>query len=199
MSNRTRKCAPDLTYHIYSRCIDKSSLMKPDKMKDLMIKVMNMAMGKYRFELFSYVIMHNHFHFFIRTVEDGATISRILQFIKAQYARRYNKLMGRSGPFWNERYCDTIIEESADPGTVFNYINCYIINNPVRANYVFDARDYKYGCVHFYLDEDYEPPVKLTYHKYFLNLGLSFKERVKKFLEFEEQHRKRIFPESIFV
>ncbi len=199
MSNPIRRCAPDLTYHVYSRCIDKSNLMKADRMKDLMIKVMNMALAKYRFELFSYVIMHNHFHFFIRTVEDGESISRIMQFIKAQYARRYNKLMVRSGPFWNERYGDTIVEESEDPGTAFNYINCYIINNPVRANYVTDARNYKYGCVHFYLDENYESPVKLTYNKYFINFGVTFKERVRKFLEIEEQLCRKIIPESVFV
>jgi REP element-mobilizing transposase RayT len=199
MTDPIRRCGPDLTYHVFSRCIDKSNLMKPDKMKDLMIKVMNMALEKYKFEFLSYVIMHNHFHFFIRTVEDGATISRIMQFIKAQYARRYNKLMGRSGPFWNERFGDAIIEESKDPQTVFNYMNCYIINNPVRAAYVADARSYKYGCANFYLDENYKPPVKLTFNKYFLNLGLTFKERVRKFLDIEEQFRKRIIPESVFV
>jgi len=172
--------------------------MKPDKMKDLMIKVMNMALEKYRFELLSYVIMHNHFHFFIGTLEEGPTISRIMQFIKAQYARRYNNLKGRSGPFWNERFGNTIIEESSDPETQFNYINCYIMNNPVRANYTKDVRNYKYGCVHFYLDENHKPPVKLTFHKYFLKLGADFKERVRKFLDFEDHFRKRIFPECIF-
>ena len=198
MTDPIRRCEPNLTYHTYSRCIDKSNLMKPDRMKDLMIKVMNMALEKYRFELLSYVIMHNHFHFFIGTLEGGPSISRIMQIIKAQYALKYNKMMGRSGPFWNERFGHTIVEESDNPETVFNYINCYIINNPVRANYVTDARNYKYGCIHFYLDENHDQPVKLTYHKYFLSLGADFKERVRKFLDFEEYFRKRIFPECIF-
>ncbi len=197
MTNPVRRCEPNLTYHLYSRCIDKKNMMKHDKMKDLMIKVMNMALEKYRFELFSYVIMDNHFHFFIGTLEEGPSISLIMQFIKAQYAIRYNKKMGRSGPFWNERFGDTIIEESDDPEMAFNYINCYIINNPVMANYVTDARNYIYGCMFFYIDENYISPVKLTYHKYFLNFGISFKDRVKKFLDFEENFRKKIFPEYI--
>jgi putative transposase len=198
MSNPKRKCGPNLTYHTCSRCIDKSNMMKPDKMKDLMIKVMNMALEKYKFEFLSYVIMNNHFHFYIRTLEEGPSISRIMQFIKSQYAIRYNKMMNRTGPFWNERFGDTIIEESDDPEITFNYINCYIINNPVRANYVSDARDYKYGCIHFYLNEYYEPPVKLSFHKYYLNLGSTFKERLKKFLDYENMFRKRIIPECIF-
>ena len=198
MSNTIRRCEPDLTYHTYSRCINKSTMMKLDYMKDLMLEVINMALERYNFELISYVIMDNHFHFFIRTLENGPTISRIMQFIKSQYAQRCNKKMNRCGPFWNERFGDTIIEEQYDPISAFNYINWYIMNNPLRANYVTDSRNYKYGCIHFYLDEEYTPPVKLTYHKYFLKLGNTFQERADKFLELEEMYRKRIFPESMF-
>jgi REP element-mobilizing transposase RayT len=173
-------------------------MMKLDYMKDLMLAVINMALEKYHFELISYVIMDNHFHFFIRTVADGPPISRIMQFIKSQYARRYNTLMNRCGPLWNERYGDTIIEEQKVPRDAFRYINSYIMNNPLRAKYVTDPRDYKYGCIHFYLDAGYQPPVKLTHHKYFLELGDTFEERTRKFLELDEMYRKRIVPESMF-
>ena len=40
-------------------------MMKLDYMKDLMLEVINMALERYNFELISYVIMDNHFHFFI--------------------------------------------------------------------------------------------------------------------------------------
>jgi putative transposase len=183
MSNRIRRCEPNLTYHTYSRCADKSNLMKYDRMKELMIIVINMAQTKYQFDLISYVIMDNHFHFIIRTLEGGAPISRIMQFIKAQYAQRYNKLMNRIGPFWNERYDDTIIEEQHRPSEAFHYINNYIVNNPVKANYVNDARDYKYSCIHFYIDENYTPPVKVTVHEFYLELGSSFRDRANRFLE----------------
>jgi len=189
MSNKPRICEPEKTYHTRSRCIDRSMMMKHRKMKDLMLKVMNMAMEKYHFELINYVIMDNHFHFYIRTVIGGESISRIMQFIKSQYARRYNRMNGRIGPFWNERFSDTIIEYSEDPEEVFNYINQYIMYNPVRAGYVSDPRDYRYGCIHFYLDESYVPPVKLTHHKYFLKLGKTFKERSRKFRAYEEKFR----------
>lgn len=197
MSKR-RKCKPNLTYHIYSRCINKENFLNTVNVKDLMINVIKDAQKKYKFNLISYVIMHTHFHFLIKTVVGGANISQIMQFIKSQFARRYNKLMGRTGPFWNERFGDTIIEDTSNPELTFHYINSYVMNNPVKARYVSDARKYKYCSINFYLDEDYIPPVKLTYHEYFLKLGNSFKERVKKFLEFEEMYKKRIFPESVF-
>ncbi|MFC1671227.1 transposase, partial [Spirochaetota bacterium] len=125
MSNKPRVCQPNLTYHVFSRCIDKKNLMKHKQMKDLMISVINMALKKYKFDLSKYIILDNHFHFFIKTVTDGATISIIMQFIKSQYARRYNKIMNRTGPFWNERFGDTIIENSKDPEFLFLWIILY--------------------------------------------------------------------------
>lgn len=195
---KIRKCEPNLTYHTYSRCIDKANLMRMNKMKELMLKVIVKAQKKYEFEIISYVIMDNHFHFMIRTVEGGPTISRIMQFIKSQYARRYNKDMRRCGPFWNERFGDTIIEDQENPEEAFELINNYIINNPVKANYVSNPRDYKYGCIHFYIDKNYKSRVKLTFHEYFLNSGNTFKERKKKFIKFEKKYRKKKIQESVF-
>lgn len=152
-------------------------------MKNLMLQVIAMTQEKYSFDLIAYVIMDNHFHFIIRTLVDGAPISRIMQFIKAQFAIRYNKKMKRTGPFWNERYGDTIIEEQDFPEKAFNDINSYIINNPVKANYVNDAKDYLFSSIHFYIDENYVSPVKLTFHEYYLRLGSSFRQRADRFLE----------------
>jgi len=189
---------PFITYHTFSRCIEIRDMMRLDKMKDLLVEVIKMAQEKYEFELMAYVILDNHFHFIIRTLYGEATISRIMQFIKAQYARRYNRMVKRTGPFWNERFGDTIIEHSEDPGILFNWINCYLGYNPVRKKSVNDPRDYKYSSINCYLDENYISPVKITYSKYFLELGSTFRERVKKFLEYEEMYRKRLFSKVIF-
>ena len=66
--------------------------MKPKIMKNLMIIVLNQALQKYSFQLIAYTIMDNHFHFYIKTTQDGETISRIMQYIKSQYARRFNHM-----------------------------------------------------------------------------------------------------------
>jgi putative transposase len=189
---------PELTYHATSRCIDKKPLMESDNIKDLMLSVLNMTLAKYSFELVDYAIMDNHFHFYIRTLKDGESISRIMQFIKAQFALRYNKLMKRSGPFWNERFGDTIIEFTRDPVYTFFWILLYIEYNPVRSHYVADPRNYNYSSINCYLDEKHVSPVKVTLHKYFIELGETFKERVNKLLQYEEMYRKRIFPNCVF-
>lgn len=199
MPRKQRICIPGTTCHTTSRCIEKKPLMKTDKMKDLMIEVIKLSLEKYNFQMIEYAIMDNHFHFYIRTLKDGENISRIMQFIKSQFARRYNKLMNRTGPFWNERFSDTIIELTENPEQTFWYIFMYIAYNPVKSNYVKDPRQYPYGSILSYLDEEYISPVPITLHKYFLKLGHNFRERVKAFLKFEELYLKRVLPEGIFI
>jgi putative transposase len=182
MSHKIRRCEPNLTYHTYSRCEHKYKLMRHNRMKELLLTVIKMAQNKYQFELMSYAIMDNHFHLIIRTVAGGAPISRIMQLIKSQYAQRYNKLMKTCGPFWNERYGHQIVEEQENPEEAFHNMNSYIMQNPVKANYVADVRNYVYSSIHFYLDESYSPPVRLAFHQYYLKLGSSFRERAEKFI-----------------
>ena len=199
MPRKKRICVPEHTYHTTSRCIEKKHLMDSDEMKDLMLTVLDLALEKYHFELINYTLMDNHFHFLIRTLNGGQSISRIMQFIKSQFARRYNRLMNRIGPFWNERFSDTIIELTPDPVSTFFIILLYIAFNPVKSKIVADPRDYHYSSIRCYLSKEYIPPVMITLHEYFLKLGATFEERVGKFLEYEDRYRKRIFPEKLFV
>jgi len=50
-----------------------------------------------------------------------------------------------------------------------------------------------------YLDENHISPVKITLHKYFMKLGNTFKERVEKFLEYEQAYRKRLSLDFLYL
>ncbi len=199
MPRKHRIYIPGATSHVTSRCIEKKPLMRSKKMKQLMIDVLNLALKKYYFELVGYTIMDNHFHFFIKTPIGGENISQIMQFIKSQFARRYNRMMNRTGPFWNERFSDTIIELSANPRVTFFNVLLYVGYNPVRSKYVKDPRDYPYSSINCYLDENYISPVKITLHDYFLELGSTFYERTQRLLEYEDIYRKRIYSKILFL
>ena len=183
MARKARLVWQNATYHITSRCAGKKPLMKSPEMKEIFIHAIQKTQKKYKFQVIQYVIMDNHFHLIIKTLKDGDTISIIMQFLKSQYARMYHKANDTCGPFWNERFKDKIIEDQDNPVAAFHNINNYIMYNPVKADYVSNPREYKYGCIHFYLDEDYNSPVKLTTHKYFLRLGKKFNTRTKKFIK----------------
>lgn len=162
------------------------------------MEVLIMALDKYDFELINYTIMDDHFHFVIKTLDNGETISRIMQFIKSQFARRYNRMLNRTGPFWNERFTDIIIEETIEPVHTFWYIFMHMGFDPVWYKYVKDPRHYSYSGFRLYLDTEYRGVVPITLSEYFLLLGNSFKERIKKLLEYEDLYRRRVFPEELF-
>ncbi len=192
MPRPLRIAEPGLTYHIMSRCIENRNMMNNDYFKDLMISVMDMALNKYKFELIAYEILDNHFHFIIKTLSDGENISRIIQYIKSRFAERYNKLTNREGAFWSERFKSIVIELSKNPIVFLLWLLWYLGFNAVRKKNVKDPRNYKYGSIKVYLDELYKPPLRITQHEYFLQLGSTFKERVKRFLYYEEAYRKRL-------
>ncbi len=192
MPRPLRKCIPDVTYHCYSRCIELRDLLSPRYVKDMAIDVITKALDKYDFELIQVEFVENHFHFIIKTTESGETISRIMQYIKARIAERYNRLTGRTGAFWNERFKCTIIEESDDPENYFFWLLWYIAYNPVRKRVLRDPRESEYGTLKVFLEKDYTPKVTITIHKYFLNLGKNFEERVKRFLAYEDLYRERL-------
>jgi len=193
MGRTTRICKPNLTYHTYSRCIDKANLMKNDKLKDLMIKVIEETQTKFDFELNSFEILDNHFHFIIRTISKGETISKTMQRIKSVFAKRYNKLHGRSGPFWNERFGSKIVEGARDPSSYLLNLLWYVAHNSFRKGKVNDPREYKYSSIRCYLEENYKPKLKITLHQIFIDLGRNFKERLKVFLDLEIRYRENLW------
>lgn len=192
MPRELRKCLSDVTYHCYSRCIELRDLLSANYVKDMAVEAINQALEKYDFQLIQIEFVENHFHFVIKTVDGGETISRIMQYIKARIAEKYNRTTGRTGPFWNERFKCTIIEESSDPENYFFWLMWYIAYNPVRKRAIRDPRESAYGTLRVYLEENFVPKVKITIHNYFENLGQSFDERVKRFLAYEELYRERL-------
>ena len=197
MPRKRRICMEGVTYHVTSRCIEKKPLMKSDQMKDMMIDVLRMTQKKYSFDLNDFVIMDNHFHFVIKTRKDGESISRIMQFIKSRYAQRYNWHMHRTGPFWNERFYDNIVEMADNPVAYRELLRLYLGFNPVRSGYVNDPRKYRYSSYNCYIDPNYKPLVTITLDDYFIRSGKTFEERAQKVIESEEEYRNRIFPDCI--
>jgi putative transposase len=192
MSRPLRVCRPDVTYHCYSRCIEQRDLFSPEFVKDIAVFVINKTLKKYKFKIIQVEFVENHFHIVIKTLNKGASISRIMQYIKARITEKYNRLYNRTGTFWNERFKSKIIEESEDPITYFMYLMWYIAYNPVRKGIISDPRDSVYGTIRVYLEENYVAKVPISFHDYFINLGRNFSERVRRFLEFENIYRERL-------
>lgn len=192
MPRPLRVCVEGATYHVYSRCIDRRDLMGGDIYKEMLVDTLRMTQEKYVFDLISYQILDNHFHLVVVTKPGEASISRIMQYFKARFAERFNRRNGRTGPFWNERFGDVIVDLQENPVFYLLWLLWYLAFNAVRKNKVRDPRAYRFGAINFYLDENHRDGVIVVRHRFFETLGNSFRERVERFLSIEDMYRKRM-------
>ena len=179
---KPRYIAPNITYHVTSRLIECRNMMEDDSINALFEYCITLALEKYPFELINYQIMDNHVHLLIRTVEGGASISRIVQYIKSRFAQRFNRMMQRTGPVWNERFKDSIVEFADNPRMYLLNLIWYFANNPVRAGKVQSPFESYYGGSKAYFDKNFSPNVKITLHQYFLELGDTVEECIALFV-----------------
>jgi REP element-mobilizing transposase RayT len=84
--------------------------------------------------------MPNHVHVLIETMADHG-IGAVVGAWKRFSARMANRLLGRSGPFWEADYWDTYIRNERH----FESTIAYIENNPVKAGLVDDPGDWPWG------------------------------------------------------
>ncbi len=196
MPKPRRTILQGVTYHCFTRCHGKRNLFHSSYTKKYFIEAIAMCQEKYCFELIAAEPVGNHIHLIIKTVENSETISSIMQYIKARIAEKYNRAVGETGAFWNERFGSTIIEQSDDPEQYLLWLLWYIGYNPVRKKISRDPRDNYIGFINCYLFKNFESMLKITLHQYFTNLGDTFEDCVQKFLWYEEAYLKRF---SLFL
>ncbi len=180
------------TYHCFSRCRGKRNLLKSRYCRRYFIEAIQMCQKKYNFELIAAEPVGNHIHLIIITLENEETISRIMQYIKSRIAEKYNRATGETGPFWNERFGSTFIEESDNPEHYLLWLLWYIGYNPVRKGLSRDPRENDVGFINCYLIKDYKAEVNITLHRFFINLAKTFEQCVEMFLLYEEAYLKRL-------
>lgn len=89
--------------------------------------------------------MTNHVHFVVEAEGDAKTISHMMKRVNGRQTAHVNKVGGRSGTLWNDRY-------KASPIQRENYLLAcirYIELNPVRAGLVRSAEDYPWSSIRF--------------------------------------------------
>ncbi|MDR1466613.1 MAG: transposase, partial [Treponema sp.] len=68
---------------------------------------------KFHFRLWSFCIMGNHIHLLIKPGKDG-NLSVIMQWIKCNFTKAWNKAHGRKGHLWGERFYSRITSGTSD-------------------------------------------------------------------------------------
>jgi len=121
-------------YYIHSEKIDKyldlghgECTLKDDHIAEIVSKSL-VHFNKDRYNLFAWCVMPNHVHVIVKPLK-GYELPKILHSWKSYTSHEINKLLGRTGKFWQEEYYDHLIRDEKD------FWRCmeYVLSNPEKA------------------------------------------------------------------
>ena len=100
-----------------------------------------------RYRLLAWVIMHNHVHALIETSQ--TPLAEILHGWKSYTGKAANRLLNRTGDFWQPEYFDRFIRDEEHLTKAIRYIE----NNPVKAGLVKSPEEWRFSSACFRVNE----------------------------------------------
>ncbi|NLK72082.1 MAG: hypothetical protein GX285_03570 [Clostridiales bacterium] len=135
-------------YHIMTRGINKEKIYESDQEKENLLQYIKEKAQEIACVIVAYCIMDNHMHMIIQA-EKHSLIS-MMRKVNISYAMYYNQRHKRIGPVVQDRYkSENITDEKYLLGAIR-----YIHNNPVKANVVERAEDYKWSSIREYQTDE---------------------------------------------
>lgn len=116
--------------------------LKDERIADLLEESLKFHNGK-KYRLSSWVVMPNHVHFLVTPLE-GNDLSGILHTLKSYTAHEANKILGRSGQFWQREAFDRYIRNEKHFSNTVRYIE----ENPVKARLCVHSSLWKYSSAY---------------------------------------------------
>lgn len=183
MSRPKRIFKPNYCYHVTARCNSREFRLIRRECKEVLLFTLKKAIEKFQFKLYGLCIMSNHIHYLIepKGTED---LPKIMHWINWYSAMCFNRMLNRSGHFWEKRYFSTGFPKT-DYRRALNTLR-YIHANPktaqMQVGYFYDFSNYG---VYDRLNED-----GITeWHPAFLALGETLGECARKYKGFCKKYK----------
>ncbi len=104
-----------------------SCLLRNERVAELVVNALRFFDGQ-RYELFAWCLMPNHAHVVFRPFA-GWTLPQLLHSWKSYTSKEANRILGRSGEFWQDEYYDHLVRNESD----FERQVRYVLENPSKA------------------------------------------------------------------
>lgn len=126
-------------------------LEQPDLAKTVANALMHFA--DVRYKLIAWVVMPSHFHWLIRPRDEFAAglppgksaREVIMHSVSSFTAHECNKILHRSGPFWQQESFDHCVRDEEELERIFDYIE----NNPVKARLCKYREEWPYSSAYY--------------------------------------------------
>jgi REP element-mobilizing transposase RayT len=106
---KLRMLKQDVWYEIHTAINNRETLFRLRQALALFRQVLYETGEHFVFEMTGLRLEADRLFFYIRPA-DGLSLPDILKWMKQTFAVRYNKLMGRTGHIWGDRYWSVILE-----------------------------------------------------------------------------------------
>ena len=131
-------------YHVLSRGNEGKDIFYDDPDRLTFLNVIGEMAEHYDVDIFSYVLMNNHYHILLRT--NQSNLSKSMQWLALTYTRRFNNVHVRSCHLFQVRFKSIIVQNDA----YLMRLSCYIHRNPLRAGIVTRLAQYPWSSYKAY-------------------------------------------------
>lgn len=179
MPTSKRKWYSGANYHVTARGNNKNNIFKNKSDFSHYLTLLVEALKYYEYDeykIICYCLMDNHVHILIKTEEKapGQFIGRI----HSKYTKYYNKKYNCIGHLFQDRYYSEIIKNDSQMIETSRYIHL----NPVRANMVKKAEEYRWSSYSMYIGDSEEEIISSDNVLYYFQEE-NKREIYKKFVE----------------
>jgi REP-associated tyrosine transposase len=147
-------------YHALNRGHRREAVLHKPGDYDAFVKAIADACAHRPVDVLGSCLMPNHFHLVIRPHGDG-DLGRWMRWLLTAHARRYHLHYGTTGHVWQGRFKAFPVQDDNHLVTVLRYVE----RNPLRAELVTRAQDWKWSSLPGWLRRDAllwrgKPPVR---------------------------------------
>ena len=103
MPRPNRRFRPGYAYHVTVRCNNRAFDLRRREARAIVLHAIRRALRRFDARLYGLAIMNNHVHYLVQTSEP-ADLSRLMHWLNWNVAMRMNRLLNRTGHFWEARY-----------------------------------------------------------------------------------------------
>lgn len=182
MPRIARNVIAGIPYHIIHRGNNRQKIFfRVDDYK-YFLSLLEEAKKKHKCGLYSYVLMPNHIHLLLESLQSPENIAKYIKLIAQKYSQYINKIYKRTGTLWEGRFKSSLVSKD-------NYLlacSRYIEMNPARAHIVKDPKDYKWSSYRYKIGQK-EYNVILDLDPLYMSLGKNDAERQKNYQKWFEE------------
>ncbi|MFQ4139441.1 transposase [Nodosilinea sp. PGN35] len=190
MPRQLRELISGRCHHVTVRCNNREFRLTRVECRQLLLYALDQCKAKFGFKLYGLCVMSNHIHYLLEPSQPE-DLPRIMHWLNWYTAMCFNRMLNRTGHFWEKRYHNTSFAKT-DYRRALNTLR-YIHANPKAANmqagFFYDYSNY--GTYDRLTDDG------LTqWHPAFLALGTSLDLCVRAYRRFCQRYKPKPKPEK---